>query len=80
MIELELASIDQIFEELKKRYKAVLLYTLFDPDNRSEGDQIFYAGGMYNCVGMAKVAEQRLTERLMVDDRSPSSPDEFPGG
>ena len=59
-IDLSLVSMDDIWEELKKRFDACLLVDLKEYDEQREGAQISYHGGKFICIGLAEYAKEKI--------------------
>lgn len=62
MIDLSLVSMDEIWEELKKRFDAVLLVDLKTYDSEREGAQISFKGGKFICIGLAEYAKKKILD------------------
>ena len=60
MSDLSLVSMDDIWEELKRRFDAILLVDLKSYDEHREGAKISYKGGKFICMGLADYAKEKI--------------------
>ncbi len=65
MTDLSLVSMDDIWEELKKRNDAVVLIDLKSHDEQRESSQISYKGGQFTCLGMVQKAAAYLISQML---------------
>ena len=59
-IDLSMVLMDDIWEELKNRFDAILLVDLKNYDDTREGAKISYKGGKFVCMGLADYAKERI--------------------
>ena len=71
MTDLSLVSMDDIWEELKKRNEAVVLIDMKTLDNNRESSQISYKGGQFTCIGLIKKAEAYIMKSIMDNNSVP---------
>jgi len=64
MIDLSLVLKDEIWEELKKRYDAVILITYKDLNGNDSDIGIDYYGGKALCAGLSEVAKIKMLKSL----------------
>lgn len=64
-IDLSLVSMDDIWEELKKRNEAVVLIDMKTLDNNRESSQISYKGGQFTCIGLIEKAKAYIMKSIM---------------
>jgi hypothetical protein len=69
MSDLSLVSMDDIWDEIKKRFDCVLLVDLKSIDSNREGAQVSFHGGKFACIGLAQYA----VSKIMRDSLGPST-------
>ena len=65
MNDLSLVSMDEIWEELKKRNEAVVLVDMRTLDQERETSQLSYKGGQFVCLGMLEGAKAQLLRDML---------------
>lgn len=65
MTDLSLVSMDDIWDELKKRNEAVVLIDMKTLDKDRESSQVSYKGGQFTCLGLVEKAKLVLTKSIM---------------
>lgn len=68
MVDLSLISMDDIWEEIKKRFDAVVLIDMRTLDDTRESSQISYKGGQFTCLGMVEKAKSELLFKMSEED------------
>ena len=63
-MDLSLVLKEDIWEELKKRYDAVVLITYKDLTNEDSDIGISYYGGKALCAGLSEVAKRKMLKSL----------------
>ena len=63
-VDLSLVSGDEIWEELKLRYDGVVLSTIKNMDEKSEGIQISFYGGKALCMGLCEHTKDKILEEM----------------
>lgn len=66
-MDLSLVSLDDLWEEFKRRSDAVVLIELKTLDESRESSRISYKGGQFTCLGMIKKAEAKLLADMLSD-------------
>lgn len=64
MIDLSLVLMDDIWEELKKRYDGIILTIIKSRDNSHEESQVSFSGGKFTCIGLAEHTKDKILEDL----------------
>lgn len=66
--DLTLVTIDEMWDEIKKRNDAAVLVTLKNVDDQSEVSDTFYDGGKYTCVGLCEGMKEKILKNLIADE------------
>ena len=69
MTTLELTSTDAIMDELKRRFPVMIFAGMSEWDRDSSLNNIACAGGMMEILGLLKVVDYSLTQRIVDDMR-----------
>jgi len=69
-MDLSLVLLDEIWEELKKRYDGCILTTLKNRGDGTEEIQINYYGGKFTCIGLAEKTKDRILQSTREGDNA----------
>ena len=69
MSDLSLVPLQEIWDELRKRYDAVVLLDLIDMDKDREARGLNYNGSLYACLGLVKYAEAAILADIQRGDK-----------
>ena len=65
MIDLSLVPMEDIWDELKKRFDAVVLIDLKEYDSNREGAMVSFKGGKFACIGLTEYAKRKIIDDSM---------------
>ena len=64
-VDLSFVSMDEIWEELKKRHDAVVLIDMISLDADREQSQTSYKGGKFVCIGLLEKAKAQIMKEIL---------------
>ena len=64
-MDLSLVSMEDIWDELKKRHDAIIMVDMKTLDGERESSQISYKGGQFTCVGLLEKAKAKLLKDML---------------
>jgi len=68
MSDLSLVPLEDIWNELRNRYEAIVLLTVKDMDKHREARTMNSDGGRYACLGLVTYAQDRILDDIAKDD------------